>query len=165
MFNERTNTYLVKKIVKVVLCILCYLAFTLYTVPAYHNIRAYADEKFASKKSIIVGETPIIVEVLDEMKERERGLSNRPQLTEGTGVLFVFEEKGLHGFWMKDMSFSIDILWFNEYGELVYYIKNVSPDTYPVIFTPDEPAKYVIEVPAGFIKQEGIKIGDKIDLY
>jgi uncharacterized membrane protein (UPF0127 family) len=165
MYNERINTYYIKKFLKIGICIACYLAFTLYTVPAYQNIRTYADEKFLSKRSVVVGETAIIVDIADEPDERERGLSNREDLPEGTGILFIFEEKDLHGFWMKDMNFSIDILWFNEFGELVYYVKNVNPDTYPVIFTPDEPAKYVIEVPAGFIKEEGIKMGDKIDLY
>lgn len=165
MFTEKNNAYYIKIILKIILSVGCYLVFTLYTVPTYHNVRAYVDEKFIDKRSIIIGETALVVDVADESQQQERGLGGRTILTEGTGMLFVYSKSDIYSVWMKNMHFNIDVMWFNEYGELVYYMQDLSPDTYPYVFSPTQKSKYIIEVPAGFIKQEGIKLGDKIDLY
>lgn len=166
MNPSKDNLYLIKIILKVVLSIICYLAFTLYTVPAYNNVRAFIDEKmFSNKRSIVVGETALIVDVVETPKDRERGLSGRRELLDNSGMLFIFEEKQINKFWMKDMKFSIDIIWFNEYGEIIYLAENVSPGTYPQLFGPDEHSQYVLEVRAGFVKEKGFKLGDTIELY
>lgn len=162
----KNNIYFLKVSLKIVVSIICYLIFTLYTIPAFNNVRAYVDEKmFTDKRVIVVGETPVIVGVVDTQEAREKGLSGKSELAEGTGMLFIFEEIGMHAFWMKDMNFSIDIIWFNEYGEVIYFVENISPNTYPAKYTSTQESLYVLEVPAGFIKKQGIKIGDKIDLY
>lgn len=146
------------------LSVICYLAFTLYTIPAYKNISAYVDEKI-NQQNIIIGETSLLVDIVTTPQARKDGLSNREPLLENEGMLFVFEEMGDHGIWMKDMKFSIDIIWLNEYGEVVDFEEHVSPDTYPEVFSPSQKSKYVLETHAGFVKKEGIKLGDKIDLY
>jgi uncharacterized membrane protein (UPF0127 family) len=66
------------------------------------------------------------------------------------GLLFVFDEPGLHGIWMKDMRFPIDILWLDDAFQVVDVRKNVAPDSYPTVFKPTKPARYVLEVTAGF---------------
>ncbi len=166
MNASKDNLYLIKIILKVVLSIICYLAFTLYTVPAYNNIRAFVDEKmFSNKRSVVVGETALIVDVAETPKDRERGLSKRKQLPENNGMLFIFEQKQINKFWMKDMNFSIDIIWFNEYGEIIHFEESVSPDTYPKLFGPEESSQYILEVPAGFVKDKALKLGDTIELY
>lgn len=151
---------------KVGLSVICYLAFTLYTVPMYKNVRAYVDEKISSTtKTIVVGSTPITIEVADTPEKRIQGLSGREELRNNEGMFFIFEEIDFHGLWMKDMNFSIDIIWFDEYAEVVYIVQDIHPDTYPTVFKTPTKSKYVLEVPAGFVKREGIKLGDKIDLY
>jgi uncharacterized membrane protein (UPF0127 family) len=151
---------------KVVLSIACYLLFTIYTVPTYKNVRAYVDERISTKKqNMIIGETAMQIIIVDTPESRQKGLSNREPLEEHEGMLFVFEENGQHGIWMKDMKFEIDIIWFNEYGEIIHYAENVSPDTYPQVFDAPQKSRYVLETLAGFVKQEGIKLGDKVDLY
>ena len=166
MYQVKNNIYFIKVFLKVTLSIICYLFFTLYTVPMYHNVRAYVDEKmFLTKRALVVGETNIIVDVVDTPESRQLGLSGRKNLEQGHGMLFVFQLSDMHGFWMKDMNFNIDIIWFNEYGEVSYYVENISPDTYPTVFAPPTKSLYVLEVPFGFVKEKGIKLGDKIDLY
>jgi uncharacterized membrane protein (UPF0127 family) len=166
MNPRRYNIHIVKTVLKVVLSIACYLGFTLYTVPAYNNIMAYADEKLLlNKKHVVVGEKAISVEISDTEEKRVKGLSGRENLSKDTGMLFIFDTADKHGIWMKDMKINIDIIWFNTYGEIIYFVEDVKPDSYPKAFYPNQEGKYVLEVPSGFVKKEGLKIGDKIDLY
>ncbi|MDO8575927.1 MAG: DUF192 domain-containing protein, partial [bacterium] len=80
------------------------------------------------------------------------------------GMLFVSPEDGGHAFWMKDMLFPIDILWISADGRVVYMAENVSPDTYPQSFRPDAPARYVLELPAGYAGAHGVSVGDVVRL-
>ena len=73
----------------------------------------------------------IPVEVSDTPAKRQQGLSDRPRLKPGWGMLFVFERSGRHDFWMKDMNFPIDILWLRNsrvvyVAEKIAEIKNIS---------------------------------------
>jgi len=92
---------------------------------------------------------PFFLDIADTPTLLQRGLSYRKELREGTGMIFVFDQKNLHGIWMKDMNFPIDIVWVNKDRSVVHVEFNVSPDTYPEVFTSLSPADYVIELPAG----------------
>lgn len=109
-------------------------------------------------------EKVLTLEVADSLKERREGLSGREKLPKGTALLFIFPEEGIHGIWMKDMNFALDIIWLDADFEVVNFKKNVSPDTYPTVFEPERPALYVLETNPGFVDEFGIKIGQKIDL-
>lgn len=104
------------------------------------------------------GDATIVVEVADSDPERVLGLSGRESLPEGSGLLFDFETKGEWGIWMKDMHFAIDIVWANP-GEVVTVAHDVSPSTYPQVFTPAQPVRYVLELPAGYAAAHGIAEG------
>ena len=104
----------------------------------------------------------IHIAVADTETARQQGLSGRAGLAPDEGMLFVFPEDGEHAFWMKDMLFSIDILWLSADGKVVYMAENVSPDTYPQSFRPDVPARYVLELPAGYAKEYNVIIGDVV---
>ena len=104
------------------------------------------------------------VSVADTPASRQRGLGGRSGLAPDEGMLFVFPQDGTYGFWMKDMSFSIDILWLSADGAVVYMAQNVSPDTYPQRFGPAEPARYVLELHAGFVIENNVTIGDIVRL-
>lgn len=101
--------------------------------------------------------------VANDSWERIQGLSGVLALSEEEGMLFVFEERGSHGIWMKDMNFPIDIIWLNESLEVVHIAPYVSPDTYPQVFEPDEPARYVLEVHAGLAADVGLQENDKVE--
>ena len=58
------------------------------------------------------------------------------------------------------MNYPIDIIWLDKEGLVVHYKENVSPDTYPESFASPEPAWFVVETNAGFVNDNGIKIGD-----
>ena len=96
--------------------------------------------------------------------EQERGLGGRDSLAVDQGMLFVFPKDGEYAFWMKDMKFSIDILWLAQDGTVVYIVPNLSPSTYPQTFGPSKPARFVLEVPAGFVAAHWVQVGDRAHL-
>lgn len=110
--------------------------------------------------TMMIGDTRITLEIAETPAQKSRGLGGREGLAENAGMLFVFEEDGLHGFWMKDMRFAIDIAWFDADFCVVDIAQRVSPGTYPAVFVPDTPARYVIEMEAGFFGSHGIEKGD-----
>lgn len=106
----------------------------------------------------------LLLEVADTPELRTQGLSGREKLSQGSGMLFIFDNMNLYGFWMKDMKFSLDIMWLDADKKIVYIEKNLSSDTYPTIFTPASPAQYVLEVPAGFVDNSNVSLGDFLDI-
>lgn len=88
-------------------------------------------------------------DIADHPAEQTKGLSKRRELKQDQAMLFVFSQPDYQCMWMKDMKFNIDILWFDENGNLIHGIKNAEPSTYPEQFCPPKPAKYVLEVAAG----------------
>ena len=113
--------------------------------------------------SLKVNNTYINVEIVDTAEERARGLSGRSSISDGDGMLFIFDKLGFHSFWMKDMNFPIDIIWIGEDYKIVDITKSVFPDSFPQTFQSQVPAKYVLEVSAGFTNRRDIKIGDRVE--
>ena len=113
---------------------------------------------------IQIGNAKLVVEIANTEGLRTQGLSGRSSLQEGSGMLFVFEEEGEWGIWMKDMQFPIDIIFAGPDGVVGMIYHTVSPETYPEVFYPNQPARYVLEVPAGYAKKAGIVEGARIVL-
>lgn len=111
-----------------------------------------------------VGSHPIKVEIAGTNAERVRGLSGRRDLAPGSGLLFVFPASATYGFWMKEMRFAIDIVWIGEDLRIVHIAADVAPETYPEVFKPPEPARYVLEMPAMSMREMGAKPGTAITL-
>lgn len=101
--------------------------------------------------SIVIGDRRIPVSIADSEKERQIGLSNTKSLAQGTGKLFVFEEIGTYGFWMKDMSYPIDIVWVDQNYKVVS-VTTITPESYPEVFYPSSEIKYVLELNSGEAK-------------
>ena len=116
------------------------------------------------KPLIYLDNTPLNVDVLQTERERAQGLSGRDTLHPTEGALFVFGENDYHGIWMKDMRISIDIIWIDENLKIIDIKENVAPSTFPRIFEPRSPARFVIETNSNFTSSFGIKVGDTISL-
>jgi len=112
----------------------------------------------SNAKIVKINDTSIKVEIADTVESRAQGLSERKILRDGTGMLFIFDSSGQYGFWMKDMNFSIDIVWISESFEVIGIEHEVTPETFPTIFYPPGPVRYVLELPAGFSRNRGIDI-------
>jgi uncharacterized membrane protein (UPF0127 family) len=97
--------------------------------------------------------------------EQEHGLSDVPYLASTTGMLFVFDKPDDYGFWMKDMEFPLDIIWLDQSFKIIHIEHDLSPSTYPNVFYPGSPAKYVIEVNAGIAQKFSLAIGETMQIY
>lgn len=109
----------------------------------------------------IRGET-LKVEIAQTPKEKERGLSGKLSLPKDLGMLFVFDEPGIYGFWMKDMNFPIDIIWISQDSKIIDISPDILPSTFPDTFSPKLPAKYVLEVNAGWAEQHKVTVEDGV---
>lgn len=107
---------------------------------------------------------PNNIEVADTPEKRVQGLSGRTVVEDDYGMLFVFDIDSQAGFWMKDMHVPIDIMWIANDGTIVHIEHSLSPDTYPEIFTPPYPARYVLETRAGYARNHEWHHGTKLDL-
>mgnify|MGYP001022493004 CR=1 FL=1 len=105
---------------------------------------------------------PVEVSVADTLSTRIEGLSNTPYLPDNVVKLFAFGVPGSHAIWMKDMNYSIDILWLAEGGEIVYIEENVAPETFPSSFSSPTPAWFVVETVAGFVSEHDVQLGDEL---
>ena len=112
--------------------------------------------------TVTIGSTSFAVEVADTPELRQKGLSGHEPLAERTGMLFVFDTEDRWGIWMKDMRFSIDIVWADAQGTVVGVVHNATPESYPKVFEPPEPARYVLELPAGAAAAHGVVEGAQI---
>jgi uncharacterized membrane protein (UPF0127 family) len=114
--------------------------------------------------AVSVDEVPFMVSVAGNPKDRTQGLSGVQELPQGEGKLFVFEQSDTYGFWMKDMNFPIDMIWFDEDGVLVHVAHNVAPESFPELFAPAEPALYVLEVNTGVAATENFNTDSQLVL-
>lgn len=111
---------------------------------------------------VYIGTQKLDVELATTDAARTLGLSKRSSLDEGKGMLFIFEPAREVGFWMKDMNFSIDMIFADEAGVITRIYTDVAPNTYPNRFSSGTAIRYVLEVPAGYTTKQGIAVGQKI---
>ena len=116
-----------------------------------------------SEDQIKVGDDVFLVEIADTSEERTKGLSGRPGLAANRGMLFLFDRPDLYGFWMKDMKFSINIIWIKE-NRVVGITEELEPDTNPnpKIYYPPTLVDKVLEVRAGVVRERNIRVGDEV---
>ncbi len=115
-------------------------------------------------KEITIGQTKFQVEVADTPALQAKGLSGHKALLENQGMLFIFKEPSMPGFWMKDMNFPIDIIWISD-GKVVGIAENLLPDNSPSrpLYYPPSIIDRVLEITAGTVLKYNLKIGDDVE--
>ncbi len=103
--------------------------------------------------------TKIDIEIADDDGKREQGLMYRRQMMLDHGMLFIFEDEDQRSFWMKNTYLPLDILYLDAKRTIVRIHENVATlNEQPI--PSDFPAKYVVEVNAGFSALYSLKTGD-----
>ena len=119
----------------------------------------------SSMQTIILGSSngtalQLTVELADDPAEWEYGLMERTELPEGSGMLFVFGGEQPLEFWMKNTLVPLDVLFFDAAG-LFLSSQTMEPctaDPCP-LYPSSKPAKYALEVPAGFVEKYKVEAG------
>lgn len=122
------------------------------------------DQYYAPLHDMSIGPVTLRASIAQTPVARQQGLSNTPCLPRDVVKLFVFDSSNTWGFWMKDMNYSIDIIWVDESGRVVDWVEAVSPETYPESFRPREPARYVIETIPNFVTTHSVGTSTTVQL-
>jgi len=101
---------------------------------------------------------------------RFQGLSDREDIPEDGGMLFVFPDAQVRHFVMRRCLVPIDIAFLDTKGEVVWmHAMQVEPDPEAPDYrlkhySSHYPAQFAIEFREGTIRRLGLKQGDRIDL-
>jgi uncharacterized membrane protein (UPF0127 family) len=114
-----------------------------------------------SAPQIRIAGVTLSVELAKTPTEQTKGLSGRSNLPADHGMLFVFDREDYWGFWMIDMNFPLDIIWFNSNRQAVYILHDLPPCTPQgcPVYEPPAKASYVLEVNAGFAQSHNVTLG------
>ncbi len=103
------------------------------------------------------------VAVADDDHSRSEGLMNVHQLPSDAGMLFIFNNDEPRSFWMANTPLSLDIIFANSDFEIVRIHRNAQPYSHEQ-FRSEAPAKYVVEVNAGYTIRHDITEGMRISV-
>jgi uncharacterized protein len=107
-----------------------------------------------------VGRHEVSAEVAATDRSRTRGLAGRKPLAPGEGMVFVFDSVGPRDFWMRGVSFPLDMIWI-----LNGRVAGITRDARPVAETGQRlyhsPGKIdrVLEVPGGWAAARKVRAG------
>ncbi len=103
----------------------------------------------------------IVIEIAETEAARTQGLMGRTSIAENEGMLFIFPEEEERSFWMANTPLPLDIIFVNSAFTIVKIHMRTTP--YSEESLPSEkPAKYVVEVNAGFCNKFGIQEGQTL---
>lgn len=123
---------------------------------------AYFVSQPAKGVRIVLSGVVIDVELATTAAAQEKGLSGRDSMSANHGMLFVFDSENYWGFWMHEMRFPLDIVWFDSNRRAIFFEQRLQPCTPNAcpVFTPTAKAMYVLEVNAGFVATHNVLLGD-----
>ncbi len=99
------------------------------------------------------------VELARTSQEQETGLMGRTTLPADRGMLFIFPQPGLVGFWMKDTLIALSVAFIDANGQIID-IQEMEPMS-ETVHQPNRNYLYALEVPKGYFAAKNIKPGDK----
>ncbi|KUK79389.1 MAG: hypothetical protein XD95_0434 [Microgenomates bacterium 39_7] len=173
----------VQRTLKTFIILLLVVGLAVFTLPEINYLRAPGifDQKEdnlsitllslpdSSFHQFIINNQDFIFEVANTSESKTQGLSNRDKIG-SDGMLLVFQQPDRHGIWMKNMKFDLDLIWFLE-NEIVDFSLAVPAPEFQwtdevslPIYRPNQAADLVLEVSAGFVEENGLKIGDKLSI-
>ena len=99
----------------------------------------------------------INVEVAKSSAERQRWLMFREQrLPFNSAMVLIYDKPDLYSLWLLNIEYNLDLIWFDENGNVVYIVKDASPcktilDASTCTYKNTKVAKYAIAATSGFI--------------
>lgn len=102
----------------------------------------------------------IEAEVAANQTDRSQGLMNRRSMAANQGMIFAFPQTATHCFWMKNTPLPLSIAFLDEKGAIIN-IDEMVPETEDN-HCPTRPARFALEMNAGWFKAKGLKPGNVI---
>lgn len=118
----------------------------------------------SSGSTVTINSATYKVELAKTRKEQEQGLSGRKNLASDAGMLFVFDKPSYYSFWMRGVKFPLDIIFISS-GKVSAAYENLQPasaNENPPQYGFDVVSDQVLEVNAGEISKNNIKVGDVV---
>jgi len=87
-------------------------------------------------------------EVADTPEKLLFGLAFRNVLPPGEGMIYIFENSGLHRVWTKEFQFPVDVIWVDESKVVVHIVKGALPCNErqcPWYGPPPQDARYIVK--------------------
>ena len=106
---------------------------------------------------VIFGADTVVAEVASTPQEREMGLMFRESVPDGTGMLFVFGDVAVRGFWMDNTPIDLDIAFMDPSYRIVdiQQLEAMSTD----VQDSRAPFMYALEVRRDWFQERGIDVG------
>ncbi len=140
-----------------------FIALLVYFISTSFSIYQYSPGLAQGK--VKIKDKVIWVDLAQTSEEKAKGLGGRAELADDEGMLFIFSNKDLPVFWMKDMNFPIDIIWLDG-NNVVDITENIpAPEKGQKdlpLYQPSQKVDYVLEVKSGFVQENNIRIGDEV---
>ena len=120
------------------------------------------------KGTIKIDNSIINVEIAESDAERQRWLKFRDdKFQSNSGMIIVYPKSDYHELWLINILYNLDIMWFDENGNLVYMKKNEKPcenilDPQKCTVKTTIPAKYIVVSSSGFIQENNITNSSKL---
>ena len=138
------------------------LTFFLSIALLHYGVHAFAASALERGQVVIDGRVRIDVEVARSPQAQAKGLGGRSLQKKGTGMIFPYDAPGQQTFWMKGMLIPLDILWVVR-GKIVAIEANIPPPSpKSALAVYSHPADLVLEVPAGYAEEMGIRVGQSV---
>jgi len=103
----------------------------------------------------------IKAEVASTQASQQLGLMYRKSMPEQSGMLFVFDQKAGHCFWMKNTLLPLSIAFIDDDGKIVN-IEEMKPQT-EENHCPLKPIRYALEMNANWFEQRKIGVGKLVE--
>jgi hypothetical protein len=108
---------------------------------------------------VTIGEHRLAAELAADPLRRAIGLMLRTHLPQDAGMLFVFPEDDLLGFWMRWTLLPLSIAFLDAEGRILN-VEDMEPLDEQVLHCSVRPARYAIEAHRGWFSARGIGPGD-----
>ena len=109
-----------------------------------------------------VGNKTLWVERALTSEEITRGLMHREHLPKDRGMLFIFPESNELLFWNKNTLIALDVIWVRSKNIIGVSKLQAIKEGLQTVVSP-ELADAVLEVNSGWMDENGIKVGDKLE--
>ncbi|MFT6146971.1 MAG: uncharacterized membrane protein (UPF0127 family) [Myxococcota bacterium] len=102
----------------------------------------------------------LVVEIAYTNSARAQGVMGKTGLTDEQGVFFMYPDQRNIGFWMKTVTFPLDIAFVRSDGTIAR-IAQMQP--YVTTSTPSlQPVQFALEMREGWFADRGVVVGEKI---